>query len=130
MLQKGASPEDGSSFDMIVEFKQAIIQSVDWEKLMKKATPGLHARTLQTWRRHENKIRKRAELRLDIESSQIRQIAIDKNKSGYTLMPFNRTLSEGFDLMSKTMDASKPPGQKRDMDLESVPSDASMDLGP
>jgi len=130
MLQQGASPEDASSFDMLVEFKQAVINSVDWEKMMKKITPGLHARTLQTWRRHENKIRKRLERRLEIENSQIRQIAVDKNKSGYTLMPFNRTAGEGFDLMSLTMNASKPRGAKRDAEVESEASDASMDIGP
>lgn len=127
MLQRGASPEDDSE-SLVTQLKKAVLESADWEKTLKKFFPGLHARTLMTWRRHENKIKKRLERRVEIEQGYIRQMAMDKGKSGYTLMPFNATFGTGeLNLTDPAlMDASKPGHQ----DNESDASDKSMDLGP
>lgn len=136
MLQQGASPEDQSQWEMITELYKATMNGVDWEKLMKKFFPGLHARTLQTWRRHEAKIKKRLERRLEIENSQTRQACIDRDKSGYSLMPFNRTvlgdsaggLSGALSLENQSLLGQS--GNHAHADMDSNMSDKSMDLGP
>merc|ERR1719379_1520432 len=65
--------------------------AVDMEKFVKKF-PGLYARTVVKWRRQTMKVAKRRERRLAIEADRQMATKIDRIKSGYTIMPFHKSL--------------------------------------
>merc|ERR1712100_126703 len=80
---------------LVAEFMEGIMESmkgsVDIEKIVKKF-PGLYARTVVKWRRQTAKVSKRRERRLAVEAGRQMTMRLDRIRSGYTIMPFHKSL--------------------------------------
>jgi len=108
--------------------------SIDMEKFVKKF-PGLYARTVVKWRRQTMKVAKRRERRLAVEKDRQMAMKVDRMRSGYTIMPFHKSLdakelsklggvSLGLENGGRGVDVRK------DADADSEVSGASLDMGP
>lgn len=80
------------------EMKSTFQESVPVERLIRRYTPGLHARTMEKWRRAETKVHRRKDRRIALEQERTRNQQLDRAKSSWSLMPFNRTLEGGQEL--------------------------------
>jgi hypothetical protein len=108
--------------------------SIDIEKIVKKF-PGLYARTVLKWRRQTAKVAKRRERRLAVEADRQLAIKVDRIKSGYTIMPFHKSLDQKELLrlggVSLGMENNGRGLEVRaEADADSEVSGASLDMGP
>merc|ERR1719265_2226493 len=117
-----------------------IRDNVDYKKLLGHF-PGLHARTVEKWRRENTKLEKRKGKRIALEEQRSKAQKIDRARSGYTLMPFNSTAKDnnvtGHGLgvgpsagALENVTTSGLAAAKEDLAPESEHSDDSLDLGP
>jgi len=120
--------------EFVTSIMAALKGSIDMEKFVKKF-PGLYARTVVKWRRQTMKVAKRRERRLAIEAERQMSMRVDRIRSGYTIMPFHKSLdakelsklggvSLGMENNGRGLDFRKDP------DAESEVSGQSLDMGP
>merc|ERR1719201_1031161 len=123
---------------LVQEFVEGILSalkgSIDMERFVKKF-PGLYARTVVKWRRQSAKVAKRRERRLAVEADRQMAMRIDRIKSGYTIMPFHKSLDQKE--LSKLGGVSlglENGGRgleiRAEADADSEVSGASLDMGP
>jgi len=100
-----------------------------------KKFPGLYARTVVKWRRQTAKVAKRRERRLAIEADRQFSVKLDRIKSGYTIMPFHKSLDQkeltklgGIQLGMEN--GGRGVEVRADADADSEVSGASLDMGP
>jgi hypothetical protein len=98
-----------------------------------KKFPGLHARTVEKWRRENVKTEKRREKRLALELDRTNNQRLDRARSGFSLMRFNKTLDRGAAMPDNEkrmgMGVMAIQDQEQADDASSV-SEASLDIGP
>merc|ERR1719313_1069121 len=123
---------------LVQEFVTSIMASLkssfDMERFVKKM-PGLYARTIVKWRRQTAKVAKRRERRLAVEESRQMAVRIDRIKSGYTIMPFHKSLdSKELSKLGGVQLGLENGGRgvevRPDADADSEVSGASLDMGP
>lgn len=127
-------------------------QAIDYlqpQRMLQRHAPGLHARTIVQWRRQAQKIERRKEKRMLLAEQRQKMQELDRLKSGFSLLPFNRTLgstmnltnSSGFSMTSGApLAIGDAPGSPKSpnqtavtIDVgedESVQSEQDLDLGP
>merc|ERR1719247_2804119 len=123
--------------------KTSFQESVDMERLIRRYTPGLHARTTEKWRRAEAKVMRRKDKRIALEQERTRNQQLDRAKSSWSLMPFNRTLEGGQELnrpgsllgigdshLKEEADVVEVKAAGAAGEAASDVSDESLDLGP
>lgn len=76
--------------------KAQLIESIKPERVLKKRLPGLYARTIVKWQRQAKRIEKRRARRLEIQTERGKMVRLDRDKSGFSLLPFARTLSSAL----------------------------------
>lgn len=127
---------------------QSAIEAIQPERTLKKRLPGLYARTVVKWQRQAKRIEKRRARRLEISGERAKMIQLDRDKSGFSLLPFSRNLARGPDTMGMTQsswgsgrglalqdrspNSSPRAGEVRIQvpDDDSAESDQDLDLGP
>jgi hypothetical protein len=123
---------------LVEEFVDGISASlkgaVKLERIVKKF-PGLYARTVVKWRRQTAKVAKRRERRLAVEADRQMAMRVDRIRSGYTIMPFHKSLdSKELAKLGGVSLGLENGGRgvevRGDPDVESEVSGASLDMGP
>jgi len=106
-------------------------EKVNVKEIIKKF-PGLHARTVEKWRRENAKTEKQREKRVALELDRTNNQRIDRARSGFSLMRFNQTLERGNALPNnaKRMGMGVLNGPEEENDDASSVSEASLDIGP
>jgi len=140
ILEKKESKDEKPLLEVFIgELKNAILANLDIERMVRKYTPGLHARTMEKWRRAEAKVGRRRDRRLALEHERTRNQQLDRAKSGWSLMPFNRTLEGGSTLnrpgsllgIGDIEDTTVHVGAEGNKDeAASEVTDEDLDLGP
>jgi hypothetical protein len=98
---------------------------------------------MEKWRRADSKVSRRRERRMNLEQERTRSQQLDRAKSGWSLMPFNRTLEGGSTLnrpgsllgigdtaIREEANAQMLGGAAGANEAASDVSDESLDLGP
>jgi len=145
--EQKANSGEASQDEMVSEMFSGVIQTfqnLDYTRFVKRF-PGLYARTIVRWRMRNRELQKRKEKRHKTERERMHNRLLDRTKSGFTLMPFNKTavgdaVSYGVGVprlgLGKVTETGEMIGAGRDGDegrseeAESAISDESMDLGP
>merc|ERR1719274_222924 len=144
ILEKREAKDEKPLLEVFVaDIKNSLVENFDMERMMRKYTPGLHARTMEKWRRAETKVSRRRERRMNLEQERTRSQQLDRAKSGWSLMPFNRTLEGGSTLnrpgsllgigdtaIREEANAQMLGGPAGANEAASDVSDESLDLGP